>query len=311
MLKQSLQNLKAASFNMQINLITGISGSGKSVALRAFEDAGYDCVDNLPVTLLENLITTLEGEKSERVAVAIDARRGQSIAELPQILENLRRNHQVRIVFLNADTNTLIQRFSETRRRHPLSGKTQQTQAATLIEAIDKERNLLEPLRNQAHSIDTSNLPAHALRSWIQDLLKDKPQGLTVIFESFGFKKGLPSEADLVFDVRCLPNPHYDKALRPMSGKDQPVREFLERIPEVVSMENDIIQFIEKWLPHYIADGRSYLTVAIGCTGGQHRSVYLVSRIIAHFLPQKDLAALQINFLSRHRELDSIPATVI
>ena len=296
---------------MQINLITGISGSGKSVALRAFEDAGYDCVDNLPVTLLETLITTLENEKSERVAVAIDARRGQSIAELPQILENLRRNHQVRVVFLNADTNTLIQRFSETRRRHPLSGKTQQTQAATLIEAIDKERNLLEPLRTQAHSIDTSNLPAHALRSWIQDLLKDKPQGLTVIFESFGFKKGLPSEADLVFDVRCLPNPHYDKLLRPLSGKDQPVREFLEKIPEVVSMENDIIQFIEKWLPHYIADGRSYLTVAIGCTGGQHRSVYLVSRIIAHFLPQKDLAALQINFLSRHRELDSIPATAI
>ena len=296
---------------MQINLITGISGSGKSVALRAFEDAGYDCVDNLPVTLLENLITTLENEKSERIAVAIDARRGQSIAELPQILENLRRNHQVRVVFLNADTNTLIQRFSETRRRHPLSGKTQQTQAATLIEAIDKERNLLEPLRTQAHSIDTSNLPAHALRSWIQDLLKDKPQGLTVIFESFGFKKGLPSEADLVFDVRCLPNPHYDKVLRPLSGKDQSVREFLEKIPEVVSMESDIIQFIEKWLPHYIADGRSYLTVAIGCTGGQHRSVYLVSRIIAHFLPQKDLAALQINFLSRHRELDSIPATAI
>jgi len=296
---------------MQINLITGISGSGKSVALRAFEDAGYDCVDNLPVTLLENLITTLESEKSERVAVAIDARRGQSIAELPQILENLRRNHQVRVVFLNADTNTLIQRFSETRRRHPLSGKTQQTQAATLIEAIDKERNLLEPLRSQAHSIDTSNLPAHALRSWIQDLLKDKPQGLTVIFESFGFKKGLPSEADLVFDVRCLPNPHYDKDLRPLSGKELAVREFLEKIPEVVSMENDIIQFIEKWLPHYIADGRSYLTVAIGCTGGQHRSVYLVSRIIAHFLPQKDLAALQINFLSRHRELDSIPATAI
>lgn len=296
---------------MQINLITGISGSGKSVALRSFEDAGYDCVDNLPVTLLENLIATLEDEKSERVAVAIDARRGQSLAELPKILENLRRNHQVRVVFLNADTNTLIQRFSETRRRHPLSGKTKQTQAATLIEAIDKERSLLEPLRTQAHSIDTSNLPAHALRSWIQDLLKDKPQGLTVIFESFGFKKGLPSEADLVFDVRCLPNPHYDNALRPLSGKDQAVREFLEKIPEVVSMESDIIQFVEKWLPHYIADGRSYLTVAIGCTGGQHRSVYLVSRIIVHFLAKRDLAALQINFLSRHRELDSMPAKVI
>ncbi|WP_062306490.1 RNase adapter RapZ [Polynucleobacter sinensis] len=296
---------------MQINLITGISGSGKSVALRAFEDAGYDCVDNLPVTLLENLVSTLEAENSERIAVAIDARRGKSIAELPKILENLRRTHQVRIVFLNANTNTLIQRFSETRRRHPLSGKTQQSHEATLIEAIDKERSLLEPLRAQAHSIDTSNLPAHALRSWIQDLLKDKPVGLTVVFESFGFKNGLPSEADLVFDVRCLPNPHYDKILRPLSGKDQPVKEFLEKIPEVVSMESDITQFIEKWLPHYIADGRSYLTVAIGCTGGQHRSVYIVSRLMNHFCAQKDLAELQIIFLTRHRELDSIPATVI
>lgn len=293
---------------MQINLITGISGSGKSVALRAFEDAGYDCVDNLPVSLLESLITTLEKENSERVAVAIDARRGESIAELPSILENLRRNHQVRVVFLNADTNTLVQRFSETRRRHPLSTNSQQTQSATLIEAIDKERSLLEPLRTQAHSIDTSNLPAHALRSWIQDLLKDKPVGLTVIFESFGFKRGVPSEADLVFDVRCLPNPHYDKALRPLTGKDKPVQEFLEKIAEVISMETDIIQFIDKWLPHYIADGRSYLTVAIGCTGGQHRSVYLVNRIIEHFRAQKDLGALQINFLDRHRELDSSPA---
>ena len=292
---------------MQINLITGISGSGKSVALRAFEDSGFDCVDNLPVSLLENLVNTLEKEQCERVAVAIDARRGQSIADLPSILENLRRNHQVRIVFLNADTNTLVQRFSETRRRHPLSTNVKQSQSATLIEAIERERNLLEPLRTQAHSIDTSNLPAHALRSWIGDLLKDKPLGLSVVFESFGFKKGVPSEADLVFDVRCLPNPHYDKDLRPLTGKDKPVKEFLEKIPEVVSMESDIIQFINKWLPHYIADGRSYLTVAIGCTGGQHRSVYLVNRIGEHFRAQKDLSTLQINFLDRHRELDSIP----
>ncbi len=293
---------------MHINLITGISGSGKSVALRAFEDAGYDCVDNLPVSLLENLISTLEKEKSERVAVAIDARRGSSISELPSILELLRKNHQVRIFFLNADTNTLVQRFSETRRRHPLSTNVKQSQSATLIEAIENERKLLEPLRAQAHSIDTSNLPAHALRSWIQDLFKDKPAGLSIIFESFGFKKGVPSEADLVFDVRCLPNPHYDKVLRPLTGNDKPVKEFLEKIPEVISMESDIIQFIDKWLPHYIADGRSYLTVAIGCTGGQHRSVYLVNRISEHFRAQKDLAALQINFLDRHRELDSISA---
>ena len=293
---------------MQINLITGISGSGKSVALRVFEDAGYDCVDNLPVSLLESLITTLEAEKSERVAVAIDARRGQSIADLPLILENLRCTHEVRILFLNADTNTLVQRFSETRRRHPLSANKQQSQSSTLIEAINKERNLLEPLRSQAHSIDTSNLPAHALRSWIQDLLKDKPLGLTVVFESFGFKKGVPSEADLVFDARCLPNPHYDKILRPLTGKDKAVQDFLEIIPEVVSMESDITKFIEKWLPHYIADGRSYLTVAVGCTGGQHRSVYLVNRLREHFQAQKELSALQINFLDRHRELDSIPA---
>ena len=292
---------------MQINLITGISGSGKSVALRAFEDAGYDCVDNLPVSLLEGLITTLEKEKSERVAVAIDARRGQSIADLPSTLANLQRHHQVRILFLNADTNTLVQRFSETRRRHPLSTNVQQSQSATLIEAINKERSLLEPLRAQAHSIDTSNLPARTLRSWIQDIFKDQSLGLFVIFESFGFKKGVPSEADLVFDVRCLPNPYYDKDLKPLTGKDQPVKEFLEKIPEVVSMESDIIQFIEKWLPHYIADGRSYLTVAIGCTGGQHRSVYLVNRISEHFRAQKDLSVLQLNFLDRHRELDSIP----
>jgi RNase adapter protein RapZ len=292
---------------MQINLITGISGSGKSVALRAFEDAGYDCVDNLPVSLLENLIHTLEQENSEQVAVAIDARRGQSLADLPSILENLRSHHQVRVIFLNADTNTLVQRFSETRRRHPLSKSTAKTGSATLIEAIDNERTLLEPLRAQAHSIDTSNLPANALRAWIQDIFKDKPLGLTVIFESFGFKKGVPSDADLVFDVRCLPNPHYDKVLKPLTGNDKPVKEFLENIPEVISMERDITQFIEKWLPHYIADGRSYLTVAIGCTGGQHRSVYLVNRLSEHFRAQKDLSALQLIFLDRHRELDSIP----
>ena len=292
---------------MQINLITGISGSGKSVALRAFEDAGYDCVDNLPVSLLENLIHTLEQENSEQVAVAIDARRGQSLADLPSILENLRSHHQVRVIFLNADTNTLVQRFSETRRRHPLSKSTAKTGSATLIEAIDNERTLLEPLRAQAHSIDTSNLPANALRAWIQDIFKDKPLGLTVIFESFGFKKGVPSDADLVFDVRCLPIPHYDKVLRPLTGNDKPVKEFLENIPEVISMERDITQFIEKWLPHYIADGRSYLTVAIGCTGGQHRSVYLVNRLSEHFRAQKDLSALQLIFLDRHRELDSIP----
>ena len=292
---------------MQINLITGISGSGKSVALRAFEDAGFDCVDNLPVSLLESLVGNLEKEGSKQLAVAIDARRGESISELPKILENLRSQHELRVIFLSADTSSLVQRFSETRRRHPLSGSSKAFDSATLIEAIDRERGLLEPLRSQAHCIDTSTIPAHALRSWIYDLVKDKSLGLNVVFQSFGFKKGVPSEADLVFDVRCLPNPHYDKVLKPLTGHDQAVKEFLEHIPEVVSMEKDIIQFIEKWLPHYIADGRSYLTVAIGCTGGQHRSVYLVTRLMKYFQNQKALSDLQISFLSRHRELDSIP----
>jgi len=296
---------------MQINLITGISGSGKSVALRAFEDSGYDCVDNLPVSLLQNLISVLENQKCEQVAVAIDARRGESIAQLPPILESLRHQHQVRVIFLNANTETLVQRFSETRRRHPLSANTKQSQSTTLIEALDKERNLLAPLQEQAHSIDTSSLTSHALRSWIQDLLKDKPLGLTVVFESFGFKKGVPSDADLVFDARCLPNPHYDKTLRPLSGNDKPVIAFLENIPAVNSMASDIIQFIEKWLPHYIADGRSYLTIAIGCTGGQHRSVYLVNRISEYFRLRKNLTELQITLLDRHRELDSIPVKAV
>ena len=292
---------------MQINLITGISGSGKSVALRAFEDAGFDCVDNLPVSLLESLVANLDKEGSKQLAVAIDARRGESISELPKILENLRSHHELRVIFLSADTDSLVQRFSETRRRHPLSDNSKTFESATLIEAIDRERALLEPLRSQAHCIDTSTIPAHALRSWIYDLVKDKSLGLNVVFQSFGFKKGVPSEADLVFDVRCLPNPHYDKVLKPLTGHDQAVKEFLEQIPEVVSMEKDIIQFIEKWLPHYIADGRSYLTIAIGCTGGQHRSVYLVNRLSKHFQNQKALSDLQISFLSRHRELDSIP----
>jgi UPF0042 nucleotide-binding protein len=291
---------------MQIHLITGISGSGKSVALKAFEDSGYDCVDNLPVPLLENLITAMENEGHEFVAVAIDARRGQSIAELPTLLETIRKKHDVRVLFLNADTNTLVQRFSETRRRHPLSNpvSTQQNQSATIIEAIERERSLLDPLREQAHSIDTSNLPSHTLRAWIHELLKDKPNGLTLILESFGFKKGVPSEADLVFDVRCLPNPHYDKVLRPLTGHDEPVKAFLRELPVVKSMEEDIIGFIEKWLPSYIADGRSYLTVAIGCTGGQHRSVFLVDQLMTYFSKQSGLHS-RIDLIQRHRELDS------
>ena len=285
---------------MRIQLITGISGSGKSVALRAYEDAGYDCIDNLPVSLIEQLVATLESENCKQIAIAIDARRGESISQVPALLQKLRAHHEVNILFLNADTNTLVQRFSETRRRHPLSNPNEST---TLIDVIEQERTLLAPLADQAQQIDTGHIPAHPLRSWISDHLKEKPIGLAVIFESFAFKKGVPSEADIVFDLRCLPNPHYEPLLRDLSGKDAPVAEYLSRFPEVTQMMEDIKSYLEKWLPRYLHDGRSYLTVAIGCTGGQHRSVYLVQQLKKYF--SENQMFNDIYYLERHRELDS------
>lgn len=285
---------------MRIQLITGISGSGKSVALRAFEDAGYDCIDNLPVSLIEQLVKTLESENCKQIAIAIDARRGDSISQVPALLQKLRTQHEVNILFLNADTNTLVQRFSETRRRHPLSNPNEST---TLIDVIEQERKLLAPLAEQAQQIDTGHIPAHTLRNWISDHLKEKPIGLAVIFESFAFKKGVPSEADIVFDLRCLPNPHYEPQLRDLNGKDSPVIEYLRQFPEVAQMMDDIKTYLQKWLPRYLQDGRSYLTVAIGCTGGQHRSVYLVQQLKKYFSEKQ--AYQDIYYLERHRELDS------
>jgi UPF0042 nucleotide-binding protein len=193
---------------MRVFIITGISGSGKSVALNALEDSGYDCVDNLPVDFIEALVQSLSSQGREKVAIAIDARRGQSIKELPDTIEKLKKENDVRVLFLNANTETLVQRYSETRRRHPLSS-TEDNRApqVALIDAIEKERTLLSDLAETAHNIDTSHIKAHTLRSWIQDLLKNERAGLTMLFESFGFKHGVPRDADLVFDVRCLPNP--------------------------------------------------------------------------------------------------------
>jgi UPF0042 nucleotide-binding protein len=285
---------------MQIQLITGISGSGKSVALRAYEDAGYDCVDNLPISLIEKLVETMELEQRQQIAIAVDARRGESISQLPTLIQKLRKKHSVEVLFLNADTNALVQRFSETRRRHPLS---RPTQSSTLIDVIERERELLAPLVDQAQQIDTSNIPAHALRHWITDQLQERPIGLGLIFESFAFKRGVPSEADIVFDVRCLPNPHYEPALQNLSGLDAPVAAYLDRSPEVSQMLSDIQAHIQKWLPHYLRDGRSYLTVAIGCTGGQHRSVYLVQQLKQFF--SKTAKMKDVYVLERHRELDS------
>lgn len=279
---------------MHIVIISGLSGSGKSIALNMLEDAGYFCVDNLPSPLLQPLIDQLSQQGYDKVAVAIDVRGGDSLAMLPQQLEALRANRiAFQFLFLDAKTETVLKRFSETRRRHPLADEQR-----TLVEAIAEERLRLAGLAELGHHIDTSDLKPNALRDWIRQFTATQDTGLTLLFESFGFKHGIPLDAELVFDVRCLPNPHYEPALRPLTGRDAPVIAFLEAEPEVGRMRDDIARFIDTWLPCYIRDNRSYLTVGIGCTGGQHRSVYFAEWLGRRF-------ADRARVLVRHRELPS------
>lgn len=287
---------------MRIILITGISGSGKSVGLNALEDAGYFCVDNLPPSLLRALVATRIDEGAENLAVAVDARSAGSLAELPADINWLKsQGHDVKVVFLTAKTDSLINRFSETRRSHPLSHRVASGlkggELPTLVECIRQERDMLAAIEGLGHVIDTSGLSANQLRAWIKELVKVESTPLTLLFESFAFKFGVPLDADLVFDVRVVPNPFYDKSLRPLTGKDLPVIRFLEAQPDAIDLLADIGKFVEKWLPAYKNDNRSYLTVAIGCTGGQHRSVFMVERLAAHF---QSMARV----LVRHRELD-------
>lgn len=291
---------------MRIILITGISGSGKSVALNVLEDAGYYCVDNLPAQFIPELATYLADQGYSHLGVATDIRSRESLARLPDTVRELSAKHHVQVLFLTANTDALVQRYSETRRRHPLSTRVESGTGAvapddnSLIEAIEMERELLSPLAESAHRIDTSNVRTNTLRSWIKELIRSGPdnesQPLTLLFESFGFKHGVPSDADLVFDVRSLPNPYYDLALRPLTGRDAPVIDFLQSQPMVLAMAEDIRAYVEKWLPSFIADNRSYLTVAIGCTGGQHRSVFIAERLANYFRAHG-------NVLVRHREM--------
>jgi len=288
---------------MRIILITGISGSGKSVALNVLEDAGYYCVDNLPAQFIPELATYLAGQGYSHLGVATDIRSRESLVRLPNTVRELAANHQVQVLFLTASTDALVQRYSETRRRHPLSARIEAGAAigtpndTSLIEAIEMERELLSPLAESAHRIDTSNVRTNTLRSWIKELIHEaNNQQLTLLFESFGFKHGVPSDADLVFDVRSLPNPYYDLPLRPLTGRDAPVIDFLQSQPMVLAMAEDIRAYVEKWLPSFIADNRSYLTVAIGCTGGQHRSVFIAERLANYFRAHG-------NVMVRHREL--------
>jgi len=277
---------------MQLFLISGLSGSGKSVALKTLEDAGFYCVDNLPAELLPGLIEQLMPAGYQNVAVSVDVRNAHSVRVLPSLLLQLmQRDLAVHVLYLDAQTDTLVKRFSETRRLHPLSNGVR-----TLPECVAYERELLAEISSIGHHIDTSDLDANALRAWIKQFIQVDRARLALLFESFGFKHGIPLDADLVFDVRCLPNPYYNPALRPLTGNDAAVIEFLENTPATQDMFGDIRNFLERWLPCYIADNRSYLTVAIGCTGGQHRSVYFAEKLARHFEGQQQV-------LVRHREL--------
>ena len=285
--------------SMEIVLITGMSGSGKSVALHALEDAGYYCVDNLPPELLQPFIDLEKQHQAKRIAIAMDVRSATSLPLVPQQLAALRtQGVTIRPLFLDSTTDTLVRRYSETRRRHPLSSSDVQDQQRALVQAIELERELLADLREKAHVIDTSFIRSAQLQGYVKTLVSVAASQLTLVFQSFAFKRGIPVDADYVFDVRMLPNPHYEPGLRALTGRDAPVVEFLESHPEVAQMGLHIEQFLSHWLDPMARDHRSYVTVSIGCTGGQHRSVYLVEQLARIF-------STKLVTLKRHRELDA------
>lgn len=280
-------------------LITGMSGSGKSVALHALEDAGYYCVDNLPPELLTPFVALEQQHEARKVAIAMDVRSATSLPLVPQQLRQLRaQGVKMQSLFLDADTETLVRRFSETRRLHPLSHVDASDQHRALVDAIELERELLGEMREQAHVLDTSMIRSSQLQGYVKSLISAPTTQLTLVFESFAFKRGVPLDADYVFDVRMLPNPHYESGLRDLTGRDQAVADYLKTHAEVDDMFKHIEQFLNHWLQALVRDHRSYVTVAIGCTGGQHRSVYLVEMLAEAFAPQWPT-------LKRHRELDA------
>jgi UPF0042 nucleotide-binding protein len=283
---------------MRFFIVTGLSGSGKTIALQALEDAGFYCIDNLPAMLLPHVARELSragDEITKQVAVGMDARNRAFLAGATKSLTQLTQlGISYRVLFLDADESILVKRFKETRRRHPM-----QDDETPLLEAIRLEKKLLEPLADAASQrIDTTQTTPHELRHQILDYARGhETAGLTVLFESFGFKHGVPLDADYVFDARCLPNPYWETELRPHSGGHQAVIGFLEKHDEVKEMFDDIVTFLERWLPRLERSDRNYVTVAVGCTGGQHRSVYLVDRLAQHF------ASTGVKTQVRHREL--------
>lgn len=284
---------------MKLIIISGRSGSGKSTALHVLEDLGFNCVDNLPVGLLPALVESVHNEAggdAQQIAVGIDARNvRKDLERFPSILESLDREGLTReVVFLDASNDALVKRFSETRRKHPLTDSS-----TGLGEALSRETRVLAAIADLADlTIDTSHSSPQELRDLVKSRVVGRTRdGLSLLFRSFAFKHGVPVDADFVFDLRCLPNPYWVINLRPLNGKDAKVAKYLEAHPDVEQMYCDILQFLETWLPRFAASNRSYMTVAIGCTGGQHRSVYLTDRI------GKDFSSRMSNVLVRHREL--------
>ncbi|MDH3527033.1 MAG: RNase adapter RapZ [Gammaproteobacteria bacterium] len=285
---------------MNLVIISGLSGSGKSIALHTLEDMGYNCIDNLPVGLLKafsNEFTQPHLRDITRVAAGIDARNHpDQISHFPAIISDLQEQGiDCKILFLQAENHTLLKRFSETRRKHPLTGP-----ATPLADAIEKERELLAPITARADLfIDTTRTNIHQLRDLIKECMgAQETSGLSLVLRSFGYKHGVPADADFVFDARCLPNPHWEPDLRKLTGLDNEVIEFLDGEPLVHEFYRQIEQFLATWVPRYGVDNRSYLSIAIGCTGGQHRSVYLVERLA------KDLGEKFGSIVTRHRELE-------
>jgi UPF0042 nucleotide-binding protein len=276
---------------MQLVLVSGLSGSGKSIALNVLEDAGYYVVDNLPATLLLEVVDFLSEAGHDKAAISVDGR-SAALPALPEHIAGLRaRGVDCRVLYLEASTPTLLRRFSETRRRHPLASS-----ALPLSEAIERERALLAHVSAIGQRIDTSDLLPRVLQNWIRDLLGIGPVGLTLLFESFAYRHGVPLDADWVLDARMLPNPHYDPQLRPFTGRDRAVIDYLGRDAAVARWLEDVRGLLARWLPEIVKENRASVTVAIGCTGGKHRSVYLVERLADAF--RKDW-----NVLVRHRGL--------
>jgi RNase adapter protein RapZ len=278
-------------------VLTGMSGGGKTVALRALEDLEFYCVDNLPSALLPELVeaATRGDNRRRRIAVGVDVRnRDEDFHHMPQVLSALAANVHVHLIFLDCSDAVLMKRFSETRRRHPLASRRM-----SLADAIAQERRLLRPLMAIAERvIDSSDLNVHQLRRLVATGYAQTTSGLTLMFQSFAFRRGLPLDSDFVFDARCLPNPHWEPTLRPLSGKDAAVRDFLDKQPLVGEYFADTTRWLDAWLPRFEADDRSYVTISIGCTGGRHRSVYLVEKLAAHYRTGRE------SVLTFHRELE-------